>query len=74
MHLGSAVLNDNPDTHLFLWTLGWDVHALTTQPLSIFDANIYYPQRLTLACTENLIGSALLAPALSGSRAIPCSR
>jgi hypothetical protein len=61
LHMASAVLNDNPDTHLFLWTLGWDVHALTTQPFSIFDANIYYPQRLTLAYSENLIGSAFFA-------------
>lgn len=61
LHMTSAVLNDSPDTHLFLWTLGWDVHALTTQPLSIFDANIYYPQHLTLAYSENLIGSAFIA-------------
>ena len=49
------------DASLFLWTLGWDVHALVRQPLSIFDANIYYPERLTLAYSENLIGSALVA-------------
>ena len=58
---GVSGAHDNPDTHLFLWTLGWDVHAFTTQPLSIFDANIYYPQRLTLAYSENLIGSAFFA-------------
>ena len=61
LHVGSAILSDNPDTHLFLWTLGWDVHAFTSQPFSIFDANIYFPQRLTLAYSENLIGSAFLA-------------
>ena len=61
LYMGSTVLNDSPDTHLFLWTLGWDVHAFTAQPLAIFDANIYYPQRLTLAYSENLIGSAFLA-------------
>jgi hypothetical protein len=61
LHMASTVLNDSPDTHLFLWTLGWDVHALTSRPFSIFDANIYYPQRLTLAYSENLIGSAFFA-------------
>ena len=50
-----------PDTDLFLWTLSWDVHALTRQPLSAFDANIYYPERRTLAYSENLLGSAPLA-------------
>lgn len=49
------------DASLFLWTLGWDVHAFISQPLSIFDANIYYPERLTLAYSENLLGSALVA-------------
>jgi len=46
---------------LFLWTLGWDAHAFVHQPLSIFDANIYHPLRHTLAFSENLIGSALIA-------------
>ena len=55
------VLSASPDTNLFLWTLSWDVHAFLRQPLDVFDANIYYPARLTLAYSENLIGSAMLA-------------
>ena len=55
------VLADGPDTRLFLWTLAWDTHAFTQQLLSIFDANIYYPERHTLAYSENLIGSAFVA-------------
>jgi hypothetical protein len=61
VHPGSRVFGDNPDTHLFIWTLSWDVHAFVHQPLAIFDANIYYPNRLTLAYSENQIGSALIA-------------
>ncbi len=53
------------DTRLFLWTISWDVHALLHQPLSIFDANIFFPEPRTLAYSEHLIGSAILgAPAL----------
>jgi hypothetical protein len=53
------------DTRLFLWTISWDVHALLHQPLSIFDANIFFPEPRTLAYSEHLIGSAVLgAPAL----------
>ena len=55
------VLSVSPDTDLFLWTLSWDTHAFTNHPFSIFDANIFFPQRRTLAYSENLIGSALLA-------------
>lgn len=57
----STVLSDAPDTNLYMWTLAWDTHAFTHQPLSIFDANIYYPERHTLAYSENLIGSAFFA-------------
>ena len=56
-----TVLFADPDTELFIWTLGWDVHAFLHAPLSIFDANIYFPQHHTLAYSENLIGSAFIA-------------
>ncbi|HYE86572.1 MAG TPA: hypothetical protein VEA16_09470, partial [Vicinamibacterales bacterium] len=58
---GSRVLDDVPDVHLFIWTLAWDTHAFLSQPLTIFDANIYHPFANTLAYSENLIGSALFA-------------
>ena len=49
------------DTWLFIWTIGWDVHALTNAPWAIFDANIFYPRENTLAYSEHLIGSVLIA-------------
>ena len=61
LHPASEALDLGPDTRLFLWTLGWDVHAFQRQPLAIFDANIFYPQSGTLAYSEHQIGSALLA-------------
>ena len=60
LHPTTRILVDNPDAHLFMWTLGWDAHAFISQPLSIFDANIYHPLPNTLAYSENLIGSAML--------------
>lgn len=60
-HPGTTVVADLPDTHLYIWTLAWDAHAFVHQPLRIFDANIYYPFANTLAYSENLIGSALIA-------------
>ena len=65
VHLSSQVLADLPDIHLYIWNLAWDAHAFLHQPLSIFDANIYYPNPNTLAYSENLIGTALtVAPLL----------
>jgi len=57
-------MSPGTDTNLFIWTLGWDIHAFVHQPLHIFDANIYYPFHDTLAFSENLIGSALLVAPL----------
>ena len=64
IHPASLLLADNPDTHLFLWTIAWDAHALVAQPLSFFDANIFFPYSGTLAYSENLLGSGLLAAPL----------
>jgi uncharacterized membrane protein len=44
-----------------MWTLAWDAHAFVHQPLSIFDANIFFPNHDSLAYSENLIGSAFFA-------------
>lgn len=56
-----ATLPVSPDTQLFIWTLAWDTHAIIHQPFAIFDSNIYYPQRRTLAYSENLLGSTIFA-------------
>ena len=58
---GSTVLAHYPDDELLMWVLAWDAHAFTHQPLSIFEANIFYPERRTLAYSENLIGNAFVA-------------
>jgi len=61
IHPATTLLPGDPDSDLFMWTLAWDTHALVTRPLSIFDANIFYPYDDTLAYSENLIGSAPFA-------------
>ena len=61
LHAAGRVLSPGTDTDLMIWTLGWDVHALLAQPLHLFDANIFYPHHGTLAYSENLIGSVIVA-------------
>ncbi len=58
---GSRALALGNDTRLFVWTLAWDVHALLHDPLGLFDANIFFPARNTLAYSENLFGNVLVA-------------
>jgi hypothetical protein len=43
------------DPLLVSWILAWDVHALTTAPLNLFNANIFYPVQNTLAFSEHMI-------------------
>jgi hypothetical protein len=61
LHPASTAISRVPDTDLFMWTLAWDTHALFANPLSVFDANIYFPERRTLAFSENLIGDVVFA-------------
>jgi hypothetical protein len=61
-HLGA--LEATGDPYLELWILGWNFHAMTTDPSSlwtgrIFDANIFYPARGTLAYSDHLILQSL---------------
>jgi len=58
---GSYQVGGGADPQLYVWTIGWDTHALVHHPWSVFDANIFFPHRGTLAYSENLLGSALLA-------------
>jgi len=53
--------NIGADVLLTTWVVNWDLHALVTQPLHLFDANIFYPAPLPLARSEHLFGIALLA-------------
>ena len=62
---GARRFAQGPDTRLYQWTLGWDLHAVKTDPLHVFDANIFFPEKQTLAYSEHLIGAAALALPLS---------
>lgn len=61
LHPAAGVLTTGTDTDLYIWALGWDVHAFLHHPFSIFDANIFFPFKHTLAYSENVLGSAIFA-------------
>lgn len=60
-HPHSHLLTYDSDAKLYRWILGWDVHAFLTQPLHLFDANIFAPLPNTLAYAEHMLGNAVLA-------------
>ena len=47
---------DHSDAQLNLWIMAWDAHALSRDPRNLFNANIFYPKRGTLAYSETLLG------------------
>ncbi|HVZ67472.1 MAG TPA: hypothetical protein VG917_04355 [Patescibacteria group bacterium] len=51
------------DELVISWIMNWVIHALITNPLSLFQANIYYPYTNTLAYSDlHLISSIMAAP------------
>ena len=61
-HLRDSV-HDDGDPLLNAWALSWVAHQLPRAPAHLFDANIFYPERRTLAYSETLLlPSLLVAP------------
>ncbi len=58
--LSTGVSPDVGDPLLSTWRLSWIAHQIVRDPLHLFDANIFYPSRHTLAFSD-----AMLAPALT---------
>jgi len=69
-NLDSAV-NDLGDPLLTAWILDWVSHALTHDPLRLYDAPIFYPGILPLAYSENLVAVAILVLPLHLAGASP---
>ena len=53
--------NDNGDTLLNTWAIAWVAHQLPRAPHRLFDANIFFPERLTLGYSEAMIVQGVLA-------------
>jgi hypothetical protein len=60
LHMETAV-KDSGDPLLNTWILAWDVHQLLTSPCELFEANIFYPHKSTLAYSEHLFANSLIA-------------
>ena len=63
-HLSSHA-TPHQDVYFNMWRLRWFAHALVTSPARLFDANIFYPERRTLALSDAMFVEGLLAAPLS---------
>jgi hypothetical protein len=59
-----AVSIDEGDALFSVWRLAWIAHQLPRDPLHLFDANIFYPERGTLAFSDAVIVPGLMAAPL----------
>ena len=46
------------------WRVAWVAHALATNPLNVFEGNIFYPERLTLTYSDATLVSGIMAAPL----------
>ena len=49
------------DLDLLVWILAWTGSHILSDPVGLFDANLFHPAPLSLAASENLIGLAPIA-------------
>src|SRR5262245_17928631 len=63
--------HDNRDTMLNEWIIAWVAHQMPRNPLHVFDANIFYPERNTLAYSEPMFPQAAMAIPLFAAGASP---
>jgi len=56
---------DAGDSAYFTWAVGWQVHALKTDPASLPHGNFYAPSRFTFFMDEPVLGTGLLVLPLS---------
>lgn len=52
--------NGQADTQLNAWTMAWVAHQIVHDPVHLFDANIFYPERHTLAFSEHLFVQSIM--------------
>jgi hypothetical protein len=56
LHMPSRIAPDLGDPVRTAWEVAWVGHAIVHQPLHLFDANVFYPHRLSLAFSDSLLG------------------
>jgi hypothetical protein len=52
--MGSRV-HDSDDPLLSIWRLSWIAHIVPIDPVHLFDGNIFYPEKRTLAYTDSVL-------------------
>jgi hypothetical protein len=62
---------DNHDAELNTWIVAWVAHILPRDPLSLFEAPIFYPERHSLAFSEHMFVPSVMGAPLYWAGASP---
>ncbi len=57
-------VGDTGDPLFSVWRLSWVAHQLPRDPLRLFDANIFFPELRTLAYSDAMLATSLMAAPL----------
>ena len=57
-------VGDTGDPLFSVWRLSWVAHQLPRDPLHLFDANIFFPELRTLAYSDAMLATSLMAAPL----------
>ena len=60
-HMTDAISRNYGDPLFSAWRLSWVAHQLPRDPLNLFNANIFYPERGTLLFSDSMLVPALMA-------------
>ena len=52
---------DSGDGRFSVWNIAWVAHALTSDPSSLYHANIFYPHRYALSFSEPNVLAGVMA-------------
>ena len=64
LHLSSRA-TPHQDVYFNMWRLRWFAHAIASSPSRLFDANIFYPEKRTLALSDAMFVEGLLGAPLT---------
>ena len=56
----NLTIMDPGDSAFFAWEIGWELHALRTDPVRLPHGNIFHPLPYTLGMDEPILGTTLL--------------
>jgi hypothetical protein len=59
LHMRTSIFSHH-DPYFSIWRISWIAHALVTSPFHLFDANIFYPAKDTLAFSDATLLEGLL--------------